>query len=792
MSNRIARKEAELINKRILNAIGNTKNNVPNILKKSFYFKGRKSVDIAEKIIRTLTTQDSLILDPFLGGGSFLLSALNANRYIDAIELDNYTYFALEMQFRTYKKDRLIHYFQNIKKSIKFNILNLYRTKCCGKDNYISKLFFDPENSEYFSPLKNRDNKKGNVHLLEVCKICGKKYKYFDELDLQVLQESERLDISNFPQARMLENSRINITATKGADYYPRRFTPRNQFALLKIQEEITKLPETIEKQMLQHILVTTLARAKIAMYGSGTDNLYHVIMNNAQEENVWGLFETKFVEFVKFKEEYAEYLVDDIANNKKFSLKHGDYYQNLRSVNEKYDLIYTDFPYTDQVPYIERNQLFRIWLETFSDKNRFALTKEMLDQEIVVTNAIQRTNKNSLESYYKDLEKMLKTLSRTLKNEGCAVFTLKLGESKYFQVYGEIINLARKHGLEFVTRIGLDKNDPTLRKQSAYKRTLMKEQIVIFKKIDEKHLYFFVNNENYEDKIIELVYNQIKDGKSKNLTQLIGMIKSRLTLAGHSIKNDDLDKINNIIQNNFFVENGMVNMRSDKLYLSAEDNDTLFIKLYNNLPIYIKELLEIQGSFVLEDVYLKLTSLLCESDNATVSQILGDKRHTSQIDEILNIYCDVHNERYIAKQLINMQQKGKQDISAMTGSEFEELVGKILSKEGYFNIHIKGGACDRGVDIIASKMEDSLTQGVYFIQCKRWVANVGSQPMQRLFAEKEYHKVQGAICITTSNFTNEGMAVAKQHNIQIWDGAKVLSLLQKHFPNQYYHALLT
>lgn len=791
MSNRVSRKESEEVAQRILESIDDIKNSVPSILKKSFYFKSRKSVEIAERIIRTLSEEDAHILDPFLGGGSFLIASLDADRYIEGIELDNYTFFALEMQFSNYDYEIFINYLNAIKENIKDKILYLYRTKCCDIDNYISKLFFDPENSEYFNPIENRDTKGGNIHLLEKCPSCGKTRKSFDEYDSKVLKESERLDVKNFPQARMLENSRINITATTGADRYANRFTPRNQYALLQIQKEISNLPQSIEKNMLQHILVTILARAKVVMYGSGTDNLYHIIVNQAQDENVWSLFENKCKDFIKFKKEYKDYLVDNVTNNNKFSIKQGDYYSHLKNIREKYDLIFSDFPYTDQVPYLERNQLFRIWLETFMDKQRFKLNAEMLDQEIVVTNAVTRPNKSSHKNYYNDLDKMFATLSQVLKTEAYAVFVIKLGEEKYFQVYAEIINLAKKNGLEFITRIGLEKNDPTLRKQSAYKRTLMKEQVVVFKKIDLEESYLFIGNENYEDKVIEWTYNEIKEGQSKNLTQAVTLVKNNITLAGHISTASDLEKIKNIIEKNFVVENSMVYMNADKLYLSVEDNETLFMKLYNFLPIYIKALLDEQGSFVLEDLYLKLTSILCESDNATVMQILEDERHASQIENILNVYCDVVNEHYVIKQVINEIHEGKKDISVMTGTEFELLIEKILIKEGFFNTVVKGGAGDRGVDITASKMENNLDKGVYFIQCKRWTANVGSQPMQRLFSEREYHKAQGAICVTSSDFTSEGIAVANQHNIQMWDGRKVLSLLNKYFPDQYYNAWL-
>ena len=105
MSNRVSRKESEEVAQRILESIDDIKNSVPSILKKSFYFKSRKSVEIAERIIRTLSEEEAHVLDPFLGGGSFLIASLDADRYIEGIELDNYTFFALEMQFSNYNYD---------------------------------------------------------------------------------------------------------------------------------------------------------------------------------------------------------------------------------------------------------------------------------------------------------------------------------------------------------------------------------------------------------------------------------------------------------------------------------------------------------------------------------------------------------------------------------------------------------------------------------------------------------------------------------------------------------------
>ena len=70
-----------------------------------------------------------------------------------------------------------------------------------------------------------------------------------------------------------------------------------------------------------------------------------------------------------------------------------------------------------------------------------------------------------------------------------------------------------------------------------------------------------------------------------------------------------------------------------------------------------------------------------------------------------------------------------------------------------YENVIKMGGAGDLGVDIIASKRRrDRLLH--YIFQCKRWASNVGSDPIQRLYAERIRRGLDYAVCVTTSGYT--------------------------------------
>lgn len=792
MKNRITPSEIEKVNNLIMNAIEYKDNDkYLNGLKNCFYFKGRKSIGISSFIIKNLLSENEIVLDPFAGGGSFLLSALIADKDITGIELDNYTFFALRMVFEQCDLKKLHSLFKHIENKCKNEILNLYKTECCNNTNYIKKFLFDPSTKEYFNPTPNREIKDGmNIHLLYKCPSCLNSIKKFDKVDYIKLTESENKDTSSFPNDKLMENSRINITSSTGSDIYNKFFTKRAQYSLLKIQENISLLDDCIEKYMLQHVLVNTLPLAKIAMYGSSTDILYHVILDKGQEMNVWYLFNDKYEKFLKFKRENIELLS---KSEEKLKLINDDYNNYLKNKKIKYDLIYTDFPYTDQVPYLERNQLYRIWLYNFASKADFSFSEFMLKNEIVQTNAAKRKEKSSIESYYKDLDKMFERFYDVLNEDKYIFITIKLGKNKYIQTYSEIINLARKNGFEYVTRIGIEHTNPTLRKQSAYANTLQKEQVVVFKKLSSEERYFYIKSINVEPEIITQIYNLVRDSNNVvTFTEGVSHVSKYLRNKFHLIDNEYyIERIKKIITNNFILEdNQRLKLDNNIYYTEVEDEQTIFIKLYDIIPICIRELLENKGYFEIEDLYLKLTSLLCESDHSVLSKILNYGNHTKEIQELVNSYCEISNGLYIKKEYKNKFFEGSQDVSQFSGREFEILIKNLLEKEGFFNVHIKGGAGDRGVDIIASKLINKEVKR-YYLQCKRWVAKVGSEPIQRLFAEKSYNKIDYTICVTTSDFTSEGKIAAKNFDVEMWNGIKVMELLNKHFPKKYFNALI-
>ncbi len=777
-------------------AIDGVENKVPAKMKNVINFKGRKSPDIAEIGLKTLTDESAVVYDPFMGAGSFVLASVSAGRKIIATELDNYTYSAVYSLLFDADFEKLQTLFDSVEKDAKKSIMDLYSTYCCGVENYISKLFFDPETSEYYNPKPNRDIIDGeNIIMASKCPKCQKKRKKFDDHDMELLEQLELADTSLFPHSKYIENSRINITSSTGADYYDRIFTKRNQKALLILQEAILKLPKSKERDIIEQALVSSLSLARISMYGSSTDILYHVVPYGGQESNVWELFESKYNSIIKFKREYLSALSKSPEKNNKYEIHLSSFQDFCKSVDKEcFDIIYTDFPYTDQVPYLERNQLYRVWLNTFYDKGNFDLSQKMLEQEIVQTNAPSREIKQDINNYYADLDKMFATFYEVLKPNSLMVFTVKLGKSKYFTTLLEIINLARKNGFEYALRLGIDKNDPTIRKQAAYKNTLSNEMIIAFEKLDKKDHYWYVGQKNYEFETTKIVYRLIQKSTADiSMSTAVKAVKDKLFKDhGYATTEDDLLRIQNIISENFLVEKNTAIVRIDcnRLYIDIEDNTDLFTKMYDYIPVIIDQLFKKSDKFTLDDLYFELANSLCNGDPGTINQFIDNPSYNNSINILLSNYCNMSDKVYTKKKYNKKLSDDAIDISMLDGTSFEHLITSLLKASGYYDVVNTGGAGDLGVDILARKKDENGQVKQYLFQCKRWVTNVGSGPMQRLVAERARRKADVAICVTTSDFTNDGRLISRDQDIIMWNGEYITRELNLYFPNKYYNGM--
>lgn len=419
------------------------------------------------------------------------------------------------------------------------------------------------------------------------------------------------------------------------------------------------------------------------------------------------------------------------------------------------------------------------------------------IEDEIVVSNAPSRPSKQSFENYYKDIDTMFSELSKSLKPNGFLVLTLKLGSKKYFNVLTKFINYAKKNGFEFVKYHSLDFVNPSTRQQAATLASILKQIIVVFQKQPKGKEYWYIGDLNIEQEIVKEVYQEIERSPDKYLDQtnilnnLYAYFSTKFSII---FTNEMLSKAFDIIKDNFYVFNHTVHFSPNNLYLGLENTSSLLLKLYDTIPVIIKKLLDANGSFVFNDLFDELNFMVFDGDTSITEKLLKDADVRQKIVTIIDNYCEVSNDRYIRRKATFEHAEDSIDISTLGGYDLERLMVELLRKEGYLDVVETGKSGDRGVDLIATqKLPDGSKQKIIF-QCKRWIGNVGSEPIQRLHSMMtlDSREIKRAVCITTSNYTPEAKSVAALTGVELVNGQQLITELQKYYGSKYYHGALT
>lgn len=106
----------------------------------------------------------------------------------------------------------------------------------------------------------------------------------------------------------------------------------------------------------------------------------------------------------------------------------------------------------------------------------------------------------------------------------------------------------------------------------------------------------------------------------------------------------------------------------------------------------------------------------------------------------------------------------------ALSPSEFEAAVARLMRREGYRDVSVVGGSGDLMADIVARTRRGEHV----VVQCKRKAPGqrVGSAEMQKFIGMVSvHHGADVGIFVTTSEFTSPAIELADEHGILLVDG---------------------
>lgn len=104
-----------------------------------------------------------------------------------------------------------------------------------------------------------------------------------------------------------------------------------------------------------------------------------------------------------------------------------------------------------------------------------------------------------------------------------------------------------------------------------------------------------------------------------------------------------------------------------------------------------------------------------------------------------------------------------------MTGPQFENLVARLLRRDGWREVHVNGGSGDLGADVTARHPTDGT---LLVVQCKRYTDRAVSSPdLQRFLGTVfHHHRADHALYVTTSYYSRPARQLAASSGVQLLD----------------------
>lgn len=744
-----------------------------------FPFVGRKSREISRRIIDALTDSDGVVCDPFLGSGTFAYAALDQGRSVVANEWEPFAYRMATLPLRKYPSAIEIDTaLEQLEASIGPKMFEIYKTKCphCGTEFMYDGLFFDRVPEEYFNPTKhNRMGKNGENVIYRgkyKCPTCDSSEAHYSQFDEQVRLAAESKSV-DFPNAQLIENSRINFTAPDFTQY-ANLFSRRQQVALMILKEGVEELPDDVQ-DFFYSVFLSILHVGKYVDYHSKSqDNHCPELM--LKESNLYH----KYLEKV---EKYKDYLHDQCFDKSRAQVSCFDFRVFLKQLEaSSVDLMMTDPPYGDNAQYFEQAQRIHPFLgySLISDHER-------LEKEVVISNAPSRKDKSSHKQLFADYENLFSEARRVVKSHGFLVMYFRPKQSDWLRDLNELKDMARRNGFEPLQTFPLSNSDPSKRVLASAAWSFSKDVCFVFLRLNDEEMRW------YEDGIDldELVYLAALKASGDNGEPFVRRKfnecfedQLRANRLMKLLSSQYTDKIESTLARFTVKYEAQYHLQFAPPY-DFNSSMNAEVRVREFAPVVIEELCASGKGFTFEDFIIRLSTYI---ENGS-REIIQDLHNANKlVPKILLRYVDQDEKSglfYARDDVIEIVDLDDRiSIRAMTPSDFEQLVADWLIARGYVKADVIGKSGDRGVDVWATNAQGELE----FWQCKRYREgnNIGSQVIQRIHSYMHSRNGKAGYVVTTSDFTVDGKDEGRITSVQLINGEELIQSLEKHFPGKY------
>ena len=402
---------------------------------------GKKPAEPIAYLISHLCPQGGLVIDPFLGSGVSAIEALRLGRRVVGIDLNPAAVRLTRMLVKPPSKKSVETSLALIKKAAKDAIDSTYRTMSgATATHYLWQ---------------------GNT-MQQVWRTNGSVRTRIEdtpvEHDLEMAAGFEDYRPSQLRRPTFFTNSRINSKASFDLASLFRGRALRNIELLM---EAIRRLPLASRDPMLLSLTAAIGQMSSMVFTITGRGKANGTKSEKVEvgswvigfwkpdvhfEVNVWNCFERRVKKLIKALDDSPALIetklgtISDVCSSAADgAIVNGNCVTELESVpDNSTDLIITDPPHGDRIPYLELSELWNVILDE----------QPVFESEIVVSNAKER-GKTSKE-YNESMRKFLGVASRKLKDTGHLVLFFNARTEASWQFFDVFSKTASAAGIVF------------------------------------------------------------------------------------------------------------------------------------------------------------------------------------------------------------------------------------------------------------------------------------------------------------------------------------------------------
>ena len=523
--------------------------------------------NVVQKYIEHFSKKGDIVADPFVGSGVTAVESLRLKRKSFALDLNPFAVFLTKA---------------------KCNYANI---------NILNKLF--------------------NTLLKNVEAECT-------EIENMPANEVENLDIPFwYPDD-------IKLPSDSDVQYLHEIFTKKQLYQFSFIKNEIDKLPDSNEKDLLLILFCGTLSRANLAYslpndgrsINSGQFTIFDTgryrIPKNRTEIPVLPVFQRRFRNIVKAKNE-TNSIFKNYVNDETLKLFVGSA-TNLKPylTDNSVDYIYTDPPYGGHIRYLDLSTIYNAWL-------KLDVSDKMRQQEAIEGGEVKHTK----EQYMDLISQSLSEICRVLKK---GKWLSLVFHHKEPSLWTNIVETARDVGLEYKNSVVQHTKLPSWHKIDVPQTVLSSQMIINFLKKDSVYFEFKHDKPTLKHLILDVAEREIYKRAGATLEDIINVLIPELFEHNyiHEEAQTTTDKIFDILSQEFDY---------NKETLSFNIRDTKSKTLGSYIPVkekvrfYLISYLRANKKATLEEIIPYILPRVINGETPSGQEILEELKAIARFD---------------------------------------------------------------------------------------------------------------------------------------------------------------